>query len=142
MRLAYSFQDSGRPRHMHRGLSDQPGQMELQEAVWQWNEIWRSSRPVLQVYDEGNRVRFFDTRPCASQRSWTAGGLEAEVYSLCDSAQTRAALIHQLSARPGAEVSKQEIDAAIDSLLETKVLLSLNGKLLALGVSPNELSRH
>jgi ribosomal peptide maturation radical SAM protein 1 len=142
MRLAYSFQDSGRPRHVHRGLSDQPGQLELQEVVWQWNEIWRNSRPVLQAYDEGDRVLFFDTRPCASQRSWTAGGLEAEVYRLCDSAQTRAALIPQLSARRGAEVSRQEIDPAIDNLLENQVLLSLNGKLLALGVSPSELSRN
>ncbi len=142
MRLAYSFQDSGRPRHVHRGLSDQAGQLELQRVVWEWNEIWRSSRPVLQVYDEGNRLHFFDTRPCANQRSWTAEGLAAEVYRLCDSAQTRAALVRQLSTPPGAEVSRQEIDPAIDSLLDTKVLLSLNGKLLALGVGPSELSRN
>lgn len=142
MRLAYSFQDSGRPRHVHRGLSDQAGQLELQRVVWEWNEIWRSSRPVLQVYDEGNRLHFFDTRPCANQRSWTAEGLAAEVYRLCDSAQTRAALVRQMSTRPGAEVSRQEIDPAIDSLLDTKVLLSLNGKLLALGVGPSELSRN
>lgn len=142
MRLAYSFEDIGRPRHMHRGLSDEPGQTELQEVVWQWNEIWRSSRPVLQVYDEGYRVHFFDTRPGANQRSWNAGGLEAEIYRFCDSAQTPAALIQQMSARRGAEVSRPEIDLAIDSLLDTKVLLSMNGKLLAIGVSLSELPRN
>jgi hypothetical protein len=65
-----------------------------------------------------------------------------EIYRLCDSAQTRPAMIHQLSARSGAEVSMQEIDAAIDNVLDTKVLLSLNGKLLALGGCPNELARN
>jgi len=137
MRLAYSFEDNRRPRHLHRAVSDEAGQRELQEVVWQWNTMWRSSRPVLQVCDEVNRIHFFDTRPCASQRSWTVRGLAAEVYRLCDSAQTRTSLIHQLGSRSGAEVSMQEIDPAIDSLIDAKVLLSLNGKLLAIGVMPS-----
>jgi hypothetical protein len=97
---------------------------------------------VLQVYDDGDRLRFFDTRPCASQRSWTVEGLESEIYRFCDSAQTPTALDHELSARRGAEVSMQEIEPAIDRLLNAKVLLSLNGKLLALGVNHNELAQH
>ena len=101
MRLAYSFEDSGRPRHMHRGLSDDPGQNQLREAVREWNDLWRSSRPVLQVYDEGDRLHFFDTRPCANQRNWTAEALEADVYRLCDSAQTPAAVNHELNTQRG-----------------------------------------
>jgi ribosomal peptide maturation radical SAM protein 1 len=141
MRLAYSFEDNGRPRHMHRGLSDEPGQKQLQEVVREWNDVWHSSQPVLQVYNEGNRLHFWDTRPCANQRSWTAEGLEAEVYRLCDSAQIPAALNRELSARHGVEVSMQEIGPAIDNLLRSKVLLSLNGKLLAIGVNHNELAQ-
>src|SRR6185369_11973615 len=80
MRLAYSFEDNGRPRHMHRAFSDEPGQQRLQYVVVEWNQMWRSSRPVLAVYDEGDRLRFFDTRPCAIQRSWTVEGLEADIY--------------------------------------------------------------
>ena len=132
MRLAYSFEDSKRPRHMHRALSDEPGQQRLQYLVREWNELWRSSRPVLQVYDDGDRVRFFDTRPCAIQRSWTIEGLEAEIYRLCDSARTRAALKSQLSAT-------EDLEPAISNLLSSKVLLSMNDKLLALGV--NQTSR-
>ena len=109
MRLAYSFEDSGRPRHMHRGLSDEPGQKQLQEVVRQWNEAWRSSRPLLQVYDDGERLKFYDTRPCAIARSWTTDGLEAEIYRLCDSARTPAALNSQLSAQRGDEVPPDEI---------------------------------
>jgi ribosomal peptide maturation radical SAM protein 1 len=135
MRLAYSFEDNGKPRHIHRGLQDQPGQRELQEVVLQWNDIWHTSRPVLRVYDEGRRLQFFDTRPCANRRSWTAGELEAEVYRLCDSAQTPSALIKRCSTSRGTPVSMQEVERAIKTLCRAKVLLSLNGKLLAVGVN-------
>jgi len=131
MRLAYSFEDNGRPRHMHRAFSDEPGQQRLQYVVVEWNQMWRSSRPVLAVYDEGDRLRFFDTRPCAIQRSWTVEGLEADIYRLCDSARSLAALKSQL----GREVSHGDLELAIDNLLNTKVLLSLNDKLLAIGVN-------
>ena len=129
MRLAYSFEDNGRPRHMHRAFSDEPGQQRLQYVVVEWNQMWRSSRPVLAVYDEGDRLRFFDTRPCAIQRSWIVEGLEADIYRLCDSARSLAALKSQLG------VSKEDMELASDNLLDTKVLLSVNDKLLALGVN-------
>lgn len=128
MRLAYSFEDSKRPQHMHRGLSEKPGQQRLQYVVVEWNELWRSSRPVLQVYDNGERLRFNDTRPCAIQRSWTIEGLEAEIYRLCDSAQTRKTLKSQLNAT-------EDLEPAISNLLNSKVLLSINDKLLAIGVN-------
>ncbi len=131
MRLAYSFEDSGRPRHMHRAFSDEPGQQRLQYVVVEWNQMWRNSRPVLAVYDEGDRLRFFDTRRCAIQRSWIVEGLEADIYRLCDSARSHAALKSQL----GREVSNEDLELAIDNLLNTKVLLSLNDKLLAIGVN-------
>lgn len=137
MRLAYSFEDRGRPRHVHRGLTDAPGQRQLQEVVRHWNDAWRTAPPVLHVDDDGHRLLFFDSRPCATRRSWTMEGMGAAIYRLCDSAQTPAALIHQLSARRGADIAGQELEAAIDALLDAKVLLSLKGKLLALGVPPS-----
>lgn len=135
MRIAYSFEENGKPRHIHRGLQDQPGQLKLQEVIWQWNDVWNASRPVLWVYDEGRRLRFADTRPCASLSSWTVEELEAEVYRLCDSAQTPSALVKRCSASLGRPVSVQEVERAVESLCHAKVLLSLNGKLLALGVN-------
>jgi ribosomal peptide maturation radical SAM protein 1 len=135
MRLAYSFEDSGQRGHIHRGWQDQPGQQELQEVVWHWNALWQTARPVLRVYDEGQQLQIVDTRPCAPHRSWIAGALEAEVYRLCDAAQTPAALLKQLSTRRGTEVAMQEVAPAIETLCHAKVLLSLNGKLLGIGVN-------
>jgi magnesium-protoporphyrin IX monomethyl ester (oxidative) cyclase len=119
MRLAYSFEDNKRPRHMHRAFSEEPGQQRLQFVVMEWNELWHTSKPVLQVYDDGQRVRFVDTRPCAIQRDWTVEGYEAEVYRMCDSAQ-----------KP-----TEEMTGAADRLLASRVLLLMNGKFLALGVN-------
>ena len=135
MRLAYSFEDSGQHGHVHRGIPEGPGQEELHEVVRQWNDIWRNSRPVLRAYDDGRRLQFVDTRPCATQRNWTVGEMEAEVYRLCDSAQTPATLVNRLSAQRGTEVLMQDVEPAIKTLCRDKVLLPLNGKLLAIGVN-------
>ena len=126
-RLAYSFEDSKRPQHMHRGLSDEPGQDQLRQVVVLWNQLWRNSKPMLQVHDNGDCLRVFDTRPCAIERSWTIDGLAAQIYRRCDSAQTMAMLESQL---PG-----EELEPALETLLSRKVLLKLNDKLLAIGVN-------
>jgi ribosomal peptide maturation radical SAM protein 1 len=135
MRLAYSFEDCGDEGHIHRGLHSQPGQRELQEVLQEWNRVWHTSRPVLRVCQEGSRLRIVDTRQVAHRRNWTAGELEAEVYRLCDSAQTPAAISKQIAARRDGEVSVEEVRTAIQTLCDAKVLLPINGKLLGLGVS-------
>ena len=136
MRLAYSFEDSGQQgAHIHRAMHEQPGQQALQEVVRRWNDIWHRSRPILRVHDEGDRLQIADTRPFTRQRSWTVQGLEAEIYRLCDTAQTPTALLKQLCERGGMEVSMPEAEPAIEALCHAKLLLRLNGKLLGLGVS-------
>lgn len=135
MRLAYSFEDSGKPAHVHRGVHDEPGHRELQEVVTEWHDRWRTAKPVLEVRDDGTRLHVFDTRPCARRQRWTADELETEVYRLCDSAQTEAALLSQLSQRSAKEISIPEAEHAIARLCDSKVLLPLNGKFLSIGVS-------
>jgi len=134
MRLAYSFEDSRKPGHVHRGMHEHPGQQELQQVVQYWNQIWKSARPVLRVYDYGRRLQIVDTRPCAYRRNWTAGELESDIYRLCDSAQTVGSLSKQLS------ISVQEIEPAIENLCDAKVVMRLNGRLLAIGVNGNHSS--
>lgn len=139
MRLAYSFEDSAEPGHVHRGVHDQPGRQQLQDLVREWNHLWKKSKPVLMVRDDGRRVNFFDTRPCAGRRSWIADELESEIYRRCDSAQTRVTLLAQL-AQAGKEVSIQEFEGAVAELCDAKVVLRLNGKILSLGVNERAIS--
>jgi hypothetical protein len=140
IRLAYSFEDSSRRKHVHRGVHDQPGRQRLQEVVLEWNDLWRSARPVLQVRDDGHRLHLFDTRPSVRRRNWTSNECEAAVYRACDSAQTSSGLLSQLSQRHVNQASRDEIDSAIAALCDAKVLLRLNGKLLSLGVNAAVIS--
>jgi magnesium-protoporphyrin IX monomethyl ester (oxidative) cyclase len=126
MRLAYSFEDEKRPRHMHRAMSEAPGHEQLQEAVRYWNDLWRHSKPVLNVSAEGDRLRIRDTRPCAIQSNWTIGGLAAEIYRLCDSAQPITTLKSQFGA---------DFEPALDTLLSNKIVLRMNDKLISIGVN-------
>ena len=139
MRLAYSFEDEGDHAHIHRGFHSQRGQQELQEVLEEWRHLWSSDRPVLQVYSEDSRLRIVDTRPVAKQRSWSAGEIEAEVYRLCDSAQNPASLVKQISARR-ADIPMEEVQAAIRTLSDAKVLLPMNGKLLSLGITRRSIT--
>jgi hypothetical protein len=116
-------------------MHQQIGQKELQEAVLQWNHLWNTDRPVLQVRDAGRYLRIVDTRPCAHTRSWIADELESDIYRLCDSAQTPAGILKQLDLQCEREISHEEVEAAIQRLCENHLLLRLNGKLLGLGVN-------
>jgi len=133
-RLAYSFEDASRPGHVHRAVQEGPGQQELQEAVQEWSDRWRSSRPRLEIRDDGRRLDVLDTRPCARETRWTAEGLEAEVYRLCGAGQSSRALRAALAAQ-GLEVTAEEVDRAGDALCAAKLAVRLNGRLLGLGVS-------
>jgi hypothetical protein len=136
MRLAYFFEDRGQPGvHIHRAMQTQTGQQALQEAVQLWNELWRNSKPLLRVSDDGDQLRITDTRPCAHQNRWTVNGMAAEIHRLCHTGQTTAALLKQLSARAGAHVSVHEMETALGTLYEHKIILRLSGKLLSLGVN-------
>jgi len=115
-------------------VQEGPGQRELQETVQRWIDLWSSSRPRLEVCDDDRRLRFLDTRPGARRTHWTAGELESEVYRLCDSGQSSAALLETLTAR-GAQVSMLELEEAIDGLCAAQVAVRLGGKLLGLAVN-------
>ena len=99
----------------------------------EWNNVWRTSRPVLQVHDQGTRLHVFDTRGISGEQTWNTGKLEAEVYRACDSARAPAAVKKVLSDRLA--VSRDEIQSAIDTLCEAKVVLPINDKLLSIGVA-------
>jgi magnesium-protoporphyrin IX monomethyl ester (oxidative) cyclase len=129
IRLAYAFEDAKQPGHMHRGILEQPGHQALDAEVRQWNQLWQKQRPMLRVHDEGKRLRFVDTRPCALVRGWTVSGLAKSVYQICDSAQTPRGLLRHL----GEAVTWEEVEPVVEMLCRAKVLLPLHGRLFSLG---------
>ena len=135
MRLAYSFEDEADAGHVHRAIHRLPGQRRLQEVLQEWNCVWQNSRPVLRVSREGGRLQVTDTRRVARRREWVANELQSEVYGLCDSAQSAASIQKQIAGRHGAEVAETAVAEAIGALRDRKLLLPIQGKLLALGTS-------
>jgi magnesium-protoporphyrin IX monomethyl ester (oxidative) cyclase len=135
MRMAYSFEDLGDDGPIHRGVHRQPGQRRLQDVLLEWNRVWRTARPILRATRESDRLHVVDTRRIARRREWVANELQTEIHGLCDSAQTAAALHKQVAVRHSAELSPAKIDQAIGDLCDAKILLSMNGKLLALGIA-------
>ena len=92
----------------------------------QWNDLSRGAKPVLHVHEEGAGLRVVDTRPCAIQSNWTITGVAAQIYRLCDSAQTMTALKTKVDA---------DLNAGLDTLLKNKVMLAMHDKLLAIGTN-------
>jgi hypothetical protein len=84
--------------------------------------------------------RIVDTRPCAYQTRWTTEGLETEIYRLCDCAQTPASLVKEISTRRGTTVRMQEIEAGIDTLCRSRIVLRLNNKVLGIAAGTKDLS--
>ena len=92
-----------------------------QRLLVAWLGIWRDSeRPKLEMRVDGDTIEILDTRSCRTAEHHRLEGLAARVYLACDEATERR--------------SFQDADDVIASLIENRLLLDFNGKLLALAV--------
>ncbi len=112
--LAYFFEDhSPRP-------GPGPGRRALDEAVEAWaGRFWTGMPVILSMTDDGRRLHLIDTRPCAPARHVVLEGEERELYLACDT---------PLKEGPAELLAR---------LVERKLVLSLNGRYLALAVRGN-----
>ena len=121
--LAYYFVDRNRV----------PGAGIGQRLVVAWLGIWRDlhdegNAPVLTMRRDGETIVIEDTRSCRTAKRRRLKGLAARVYLECDEAVDRNALRDRLG------VSEEELEKAVNPLLEANLLLELGGRLLALAV--------
>lgn len=91
----------------------------------------------LDMTDTGEELIFVDTRDCAQTRTQCISGVQRKVYLLCRSAVTMAYLKQALSG----EFENAEIEDAVASLMEKKILLSYGDLFFSLAVefSPERL---
>jgi magnesium-protoporphyrin IX monomethyl ester (oxidative) cyclase len=141
--LAYYFEDSSnltdekRPEaNGHRQQGMIPEHQLLQELVTKWHKLFKSEQPpVLRTIDDnGERLKIFDSRPCATDKELILEGLAYQVYVICDQAMTHQELMNALRKNYGLDVSWDEIQPVVDQLRERKILLELNSRLLSLAV--------
>ena len=122
--LAYFFEDEAAlalPRTGERpDEASRPGRRALEEWVDHWIRIyWKGNPLILSMRDENERLMIIDTRPCALQRVVYLEGREREVYLECDTPKARKSF------------ADPEV---VDSLVERKLMLELDGKVLSLAV--------
>lgn len=125
-----------------RGQAGPP--IRLTEAMLAWaNLFYRQeagqlpamspTAPVLSVHDDGERLCFRDTRPCAVAADLELTGLEAQVYRALDSAKGLESVIRGVQTSH-ADATAPRIESAVDRLLDCKVVANFAGRLLSLGV--------
>lgn len=129
--LAYFFVQEDRVRDS----MPSSGRAALSRQVSQWVSLHkRPLRPLLCMdRSDTGEIRILDTRPCATARRHVLGGWEARLYEACDPATTRKVLLQRFEN----ETHADEIETALSSLIEKKLLLDFGGKLLALAVQGN-----
>lgn len=121
--LAYFFRDANRPKNG----TVLPGVAALQAAVVEWRKCYAQRlRPVLSATDDGESLRFFDTRPCAPRRRVELQGFSRELYLACDSAPTLKDLVARF------HNDSKGIEQGLQDLIRAKLLLESRGKYLGL----------
>ena len=124
--LAYFFIDENVPASPDAS----PGAIALGRAVGEWKAVYNSGLcPVLCCDDQGDRIDFFDTRPCAPVRRSSISGLDAEVYRMADAALAPREFAARLSR------DEREVREALSRLVERKLVLALGDKYLALALA-------
>jgi magnesium-protoporphyrin IX monomethyl ester (oxidative) cyclase len=135
-RLAYFFEDGGHRHALSLSKAQDPAHALLRQRAQRWRQLWIwPVKPVLTVSEEGDKLRLQDTRPGAPERRVTLEGLAAEIYLLCDSAQSLDSLVRMLNARSTAAVSSQAVLSILKDLDRRLLLLRLNDRYLSLAVA-------
>jgi magnesium-protoporphyrin IX monomethyl ester (oxidative) cyclase len=125
--LAYFFADSS-PQAGFTG----PGVKALATLVIEWHALFeRGLGPVLTMNALGDVIDIFDTRPCATSRRLTLQGLDAQVYLACEPATDMREIRRRVES---GSTDHGAIAAALERLVEWRLLLKLNGKYFALAV--------
>lgn len=105
------------------------------DAIQRWRGLfWDHLPPILAVEDLGDSSVILDTRPCAVEQTVTLRGLHHLVHQQCDRAVTLEGLHRAVQSAEGREISRDDVSAALEELIERKLILAVSGRYLALAV--------
>ena len=142
--FSFHFEDVG----MLEELSDplafmvRPGREFVARACRQWHEVFDdpATRPRLEWYEDGDALRVLDTRPVAVAAEHLLTGLEKDVLLLADAAPHEDDLAGLLPGEAAGAVaagppSDAAVREAVEALVERRLVLRIDGRLLALPVA-------
>lgn len=104
----------------------------LRENVARWaeaNALPVSDRPRLDLFETAGMALVKDSRECAAKPLHVLDGVEKEVYLLCDTARSLPAICRELGQYP-----PPSIEAALDRLVQCRLMAALGGRYLSLAV--------
>jgi ribosomal peptide maturation radical SAM protein 1 len=132
--LAYFFEDY---HDTSRGRFQEPGVRRVIDFVLEWHRLFfptsrGSSVPVLSILENRGASLVIDTRLCAERVVTVLQGLADSVYRACRAPCSKEALFDRLKVDTKSKISSTELDDAVAFLLDSKLLLQLNGRFLAL----------
>ena len=137
--LSYYFDDKNRP--LERLLrSMEPTARRFSSVMREWMAAWgqiRAGEPsapapprLEKIVLEPEVIEILDTRPAALEPRTIVRGLQARVLTACDRAPSSATLAREL------DVPAAELDRALAELSDRRLLLELDGQMLALPTVP------
>ncbi|HEX3864713.1 MAG TPA: RiPP maturation radical SAM C-methyltransferase [Stellaceae bacterium] len=130
----YFFSDRAArlPPYLKEGpLPGRPGLEAVRDAIGQWLDRWNNGAAMLSARRHDGVLEVTDTRSCAVQAVQHFSGLAALVLDACDGIATPRQIAN-FCAAAGHDAGSAAIDAAVQDLLERKLLLSLDNGLLSL----------
>ncbi len=135
-RLSYTLDDrfsAGRRDDPRLALLfARPGLRNLRKEVNRWMmEAVRPKGPMLSMRAEGQKIIISDSRPAAVAASFELAGAEREIYLLCDAARPEEQVRRLL---PERGYGAAQVDSSIRGLLEKKLLIRVDRRLLALAI--------
>jgi ribosomal peptide maturation radical SAM protein 1 len=117
---------------------DDPDPVEYTDALLaelaQWWTAYASppeARPRLDLTRWGDQTMLLvDTRPCAVAREHCLEQVASQVYRLCDTPQS----VSSLTRRVGGQVTESQVRQELESLLNAKLMVEMEGQHLSLAV--------
>ncbi|WP_328771873.1 RiPP maturation radical SAM C-methyltransferase [Streptomyces sp. NBC_00286] len=136
--LTYFFSDTpalGVPDTLLRPVRKGKGIQALQEVANQWKQAFHDTvRPVLAMTDVDGELHILDTRRCAERTRMRLTGVARAVVLACDAAPRPAKLREILRRDHDLDVAQATIDAAVESLVERRLLLEIDDRLVTLAI--------
>ena len=131
----YFFEDVPAPDECRQlnGPEGRPGLTAVRLAMRAWVRAWRQDAiPALLLQEEGDILIVTDTRPCATEPSLSLGGAARAALLAAEEAPPETRLRETLRAA----MSETELDAALRFLLDRRLVLRLDGRIIGLPIRP------
>jgi ribosomal peptide maturation radical SAM protein 1 len=133
------FEEKHQIQYTENRLPQHMGLKAVFRGVSQWRKVFYSEdSPVLSMITIGSNVQIHDTRPIAYAPSMILNGLEAEIYLACNEAM-RVERIYETFGQKGKY--QAELDDTIGNLIERKIMLRVDDRLLSLAFQAHFIPR-